>query len=316
MQRYLEEIRLSRWQADIVLLVVTLIWGWTFFAVKSVISVYPVFSFLALRFALALLTLLPFVWGRLRRTPRQQVRAGMVSGLFLLAGYAFQTVGLQYTSVSNSGLITGLYVVLVPVFATLVIRRPPKTNALLGLALATAGIVLLSVGPELSLGLGDSLTVLCAIAYAAHITSISKFGGEVEVLPYSFIQIGVVTVGCTLLAFATEGGLALSALSWDVFQAMALTGVVATALILVLQAIAQRFTSPTHAAVVYTMEPVFAVMFGCLLAGDRLTTAVWLGGGLIVAGMVTAELGENWFRPRAAGPLLDVVSQREHPWAG
>jgi len=113
-------------------------------------------------------------------------------------------------------------------------------------------------------------------------------------------------VGCALLAFAAEGGLALSALSWDVFQTMALMGVVATALVLVLQAVAQRFTTPTHAAVVYTMEPVFAAMFGCLLAGDRLTTVVWLGGGLILAGMVTAELGESWLRQRAVSPATDI----------
>lgn len=306
MQKYLEEIRLSRLQADAVLLLVTLIWGWTFFAVKNVIEVYPVFSFLGIRFALALLLLLPFVWGELRRMPWRQARAGMLSGLFLLAGYSFQTVGLQYTSISNSGLITGLYVVLVPVFATLALRRPPKVNAIAGLLLATAGLVLLSVGPELSIGIGDSLTVLGAIAYAGHIVSISRFGGEVKVLPYSFVQIGVVTVGCVLLSFVHEGGLAIGALSWDVFQAMALTGLVATALVLVLQAISQRFTSPTHAAVMYTMEPVFAVMFGCLLAGDRLTPAVWLGGGLILAGMLAAEIGEGWFKGRAASPVLDL----------
>ena len=306
MQKALEGVRFSRLQADAVLLLVTLIWGWTFFAVKNVVTVYPVFSFLAIRFALASLALLPFVWRPLRHTSWIQARAGMLSGIFLLAGYSFQTVGLQYTSISNSGLITGLYVVLVPVFATLAMRRFPKVNAVVGLALATVGLVFLSIGPKLSIGIGDSLTLLGAIAYAAHITSISKFGGEVEVLSYSFIQISTVTVGCAILSFVWEGGLALGAVSWEVFQAMALTGAVATALVLVLQTISQRFTSPTHAAVVYTMEPVFAVMFGCLLASDRLTAAVWLGGGLILAGMLTAEIGDGWFKQRAANPVLDL----------
>ena len=305
MQKSLEEIRLSRWQADAVLLLVTFIWGWTFYAVKGVISVYPVFSFLSIRFALALLVLLPFVWARLRNMPSGQLRAGTLTGLFLLAGYSFQTVGLQYTSISNSGFITGLYVVLVPIFATVVLRRPPKLNAMIGLALAAVGLVFLSVGPDLSIGFGDTLTLLGALAYAAHIVSISKFGGEVEVLPYSFVQIATVMVGCVGLAFVWEGGLALESLSFDVLQAMLLTGVAATALVLVLQAVAQRFTSPTRAAVVYTMEPVFAVMFGCLLAGDQLTSVAWLGGGLILTGMLTAEIGESLLKRRVRGPVLD-----------
>lgn len=154
MLTFLEKVRLCRWQADVVLLLVTFIWGWTFYAVKSVVSVYPVFSFLGVRFGLALLVLLPFVWPRLRHMPWPQVRAGMLSGIFLLAGYSFQTVGLQHTSISNSGLITGLYVVLVPVLATVVLRRSPSANALFGLSLATVGLVLLSVGPELTIGVG------------------------------------------------------------------------------------------------------------------------------------------------------------------
>jgi len=304
MQKFLEEVRLSRWQADAALLLVTLIWGWTFYVVKGVVSVYPVFSFLSIRFMLALLILLPFVWAKLRRMTSRQLRAGMLTGLFLLAGYSFQTVGLQYTSISNSGFITGLYVVLVPVFATLALRRPPKLNGAIGLALAAVGLLFLSVGPDFSIEFGDTLTLLGAIAYAAHIVSISKFGGEVEVLPYSFVQIATVMIGCVALAFVWEGGLALESLSADLLQAMLLTGVVATALVLVLQAVAQRFTSPTHAAVMYTMEPVFAVMFGCLLAGDQLTPVAWLGGGLILTGMLTAEIGESLFKRRVRGPVL------------
>jgi drug/metabolite transporter (DMT)-like permease len=305
MQKFLEELRLSRWQADAALLLVSLIWGWTFYAVKGVVSVYPVFSFLSIRFALALLILLPFVWGKLRRMTSRQLRAGMLTGLFLLAGYSFQTMGLQHTSISNSGFITGLYIVLVPVFATLVLRQPPKLNVVIGLAVAAVGLVLLSFGPDFSMGLGDTLTLLGAIAYAAHIVSISKFGGEVEVLPYSFVQIATVMIGCVVLAFVWDGGLALEDLSLGVLRAMLLTGVAATALVLVLQTVAQRFTSPTHAAVMYTMEPVFAVMFGCLLAGDQLTPVAWLGGGLILLGIVIAEIGESLLKRRVRGPVLE-----------
>ncbi len=306
MQKFLEETRLSRWQADVVLLFVTLIWGWSFYAVKTVVDVYPVFSFLSIRFALALLVLLPFVWKRISRLPWTQIRPGLLSGIFLFGGYSLQTVGLRYTSISNSGLITGLYVVLVPIFAMWVMRQPPQLNALIGLGFATGGLVLLTVGPNMSIGLGDTLTLLGAVAYAAHVTSVSKFGGKVEVLVYSFIQIAVVMTGSVIMAFVWEGGLALAQLTADVFHATLLMAVLVTALVLVLQAVSQKFTSPTHVAVVYTMEPVFAAMFGYLLAGDRLSPGALLGGGLIFAGMLLAEVGGSLFKKPVRKSVLDA----------
>ncbi len=292
---------LSRWQADATLLLITLIWGWTFVVMKDSIAQVPVFSFLAVRFSLALLTLAPFVWRSLSTLTRSQVRGGIVTGLFLFAGYAFQTLGLQYTTVAKSGFITGLYVVLVPVLSTLLLRRAPTRAAVLGLGVATIGLARLSLGPDLSVSLGDFLTFLGALAYAGHVTSVARFGAKTDALAFSSIQISTVLAGSVVASFFVEGGIVLQAFNTQIYLAALATGVLATALVLVLQTTAQRFTTPTQTAVIFTMESVFAVMFGCLLAGDQLAPSALLGGSLIIAGMLAAEVGE---------PVLATLTQR------
>jgi drug/metabolite transporter (DMT)-like permease len=301
LSRAINQVKLSRWQADGTLLLITLIWGWTFVVMKDSIAWVPVFAFRAVRFALALLTLLPFVWSNLTELTWSQVRAGAVTGIFLFLGYAFQTLGLQYTTVAKSGFITGLYVVLVPVLSTVFLRRTPSRTALLGLGVATVGLERLSLGPDLTIGLGDLLTLLGAVGYAGHVTSVAKFGVKTDVLAFSSIQISTVLIGSLIMSFFMEGGIALHAFSSQVFMAALTTGVLATALVLVLQTTAQRFSTPTQTAVVFAMEPLFAVMFGYILAGDRLTAAAWLGGTLILAGMLMAEVGE---------PLVAKLAQR------
>jgi drug/metabolite transporter (DMT)-like permease len=305
----LNHIKLSRWQADATLLLITLIWGWTFVVMKNSIAQVPVFSFLAVRFALALLMLAPFVWRKLigAGLTWPQVRGGIITGLFLFAGYAFQTEGLQYTTVAKSGFITGLYVVLVPVLSTIILRRAPTRAAVLGLGLATIGLARLSLGPDLTVSLGDFLTLLGALGYAGHVTSVAKFGAKTDVLVFSSIQISTVLVGSVVMSFLFSGGVALQAFGTQTFMAALTTGVLATALVLVLQATAQRFTTPTQTAVIFTMESVFAVMFGCLLAGDKLGVPALLGGSLIIAGMLTAEVGE---------PLFASLTQRSRAGLG
>lgn len=296
---------------------------------KDSITQVPVFSFLTVRFALALLTLAPFVWrslaggalspaysvtvlaqGDSRKVGGAQsssglvwpqVRGGIITGAFLFAGYAFQTVGLQYTTVAKSGFITGLYVVLVPVLSTVLLRRAPTRTAVLGLGVASVGLARLSLGPDLSISLGDFLTLLGALAYAGHVTSVARFGAKTNAMVFSAIQITTVLVGSIVTSLVTQGGIPLHAFNTQVLMAALATGVLATALVLVLQTTAQRFTTPTQTAVIFTMESVFAVMFGCLLAGDQLSPAALLGGLLIVAGMLMAEVGE---------PVLAALTQR------
>ena len=284
--------------ADLLLLLVTAVWGGTFVMVKDAVSAYPVFGFLTVRFALATLALLPVAARRLRRLGWRGWGAGALIGLFLFAGYAAQTIGLRYTSASKTGLITGLSVVIVPLLSAAVIRRRPAAGALLGVGLATVGLVLLTLGPTQGLAIerGDLIVLGCAVGFAAHIVAVSVFAPRMDALALTFVQVLVVAV-LSLGASTLEG--AWAAPTGPVWFAAAFTGVLATAVAFGSQNVVQRFTTPTHTALIFTAEPVFAAAFGVLLAGEALLARGVAGGILIVAGTVASET--EWSERAAAG---------------
>ncbi len=274
--------------ADLALLLVTVIWGGTFVMVKDATSGYPVFHFLALRFGLALAGLLAIGWRRLRTLNRRNVASGALLGLFLLAGYAFQTLGLQHTTASKAGFITGLNVAIVPVLAALVLRRLPQRAAVLGVFLATMGMALLSLDNSLRVGQGDLLVLLCALAFALHIVGVSAFAPGVDPIALTIVQVAMVALISTGIALA--GGGAWPTPTPTVWGAAAFTGILATAVAFGIQTAMQRFTTPTHTALIFTAEPVFAALFGVMLANDLLTTRIILGGALVLAGMLVSEI--------------------------
>ncbi|HHX64324.1 MAG TPA: DMT family transporter [Chloroflexi bacterium] len=274
--------------ADLFLLMVTVVWGGTFVMVKDAVSLYPVFRFLTVRFALATLVLLMIGWRRLATLGRRGVVAGVLIGLFLFVGYGLQTMGLQYTSASKAGFITGLSVVIVPILSALVLRRQPAREALLGVTLATVGLALLTLNHSLSIARGDLLILACAFSFAAHIVSVSAFAPRVDPLALTIVQVATVAVLSAVVSLLVE-----PAFAWPtppVWAAAGFTGILATAVAFAVQNAVQRFTTPTHTALIFTGEPVFAALFGVLLAGDVMTPAAIAGGALIIAGTVISEI--------------------------
>lgn len=285
-------MRRDQLAADGALLFVTAIWGATFVMVQEAVSAFPVFAFLALRFALATATLWPFHL-RADRPARQEPATrhswpGIAVGVALFAGYALQTFGLRYTTPAKAGFITGLSVVLVPLGQAVFLRRLPDLGAVAGVALAAAGLGLLSLGPDLSIGFGDLLALGCAASFAAHILLVGRFAPTWPPIQLAFTQIATVAVLSSALALALE-----RPLSWppsNVWFAAAFTGLLATSLAFFLQSRAQQATSPTHTALIFAAEPVFAGLFSFLLVGEVLGPRQLLGCSFIVAGMLAAEL--------------------------
>jgi len=180
-------------------------------------------------------------------------------------------------------------VVIVPLLSTLVFRQRPSGSALAGVALATVGLALLSLRGDFTAAQGDLLVLICAFAFAAHIVAVGKFTAEIETLPLTVLQIAAVVTASAVVWSAT--GSPSFDIPVGVLGIAAFTGVVATALVLFLQTWAQRFTTPTHTALIFSTEPVFAALFGYLLANERLGARALAGCGLILAGMVVAEAG-------------------------
>ncbi len=295
--------------ADGALLLVTLIWGATFVMVKDAVSAFPVFSFMAIRFMLAAAALTPLVLWRRRQLAAaapdgpfagparltRVARPAQLIGSALFAGYAFQTFGLQLTTPAKAGFITGLSVVIVPLFAALLLRQPPSRNAWFGVGLAMFGLGLLSLTAGFRVQPGDLLVLGCAVSFAAHILLTGHFAPRHDPLLLTLGQLVTVAFlsGCAALLFdvPAAGWPALAAgLNGRVLFAVAFTGLLATAAAFGIQTVAQRFTTATHTALIFAAEPVFAGLFSFLLIGELLGPRQVIGCGLILGGMMVAEI--------------------------
>jgi drug/metabolite transporter (DMT)-like permease len=303
-----------RW--ELAMVAVTAVWGSTFVLVRDAVAQVPPFTFIAYRFLAAALLLAairprlalggpaaggaPGLGGR----GLGPLAAGAVIGVALFAGYGFQTVGLQYTTASNAGFITGLSVVLTPLLGALLLRQAPGRWPVTGACVAAVGLALLSL-QRLEVRRGDALVFACAVAFATHILLLGRYAPRLSTYRLAVVQLA--TAGLLALVWAgLAGDLAVPA-SAQVWVALAITSVAASAGAFLIQTRAQREVSPTRTAVIFTMEPVFAGLFGFLLAGERLSGRGWLGAGLILAGMLTAELGGRL--PAAPGRLRTEAGQ-------
>ncbi len=256
--------------------------------VKEAISQIGVFTFLTLRFLFAALVLALIFWPRLRASSPREFLAGALVGLFLFGGYALQTVGLKYTSVSKAGFITGLSVVIVPFLSTLLLRQKPNLDALVGVLVATTGLGLLTLR-GLSMAWGDLWVLGGAVAFALQIVVLGRFAPQMETGSLATIQVATVALLSAPLAWAREGS--PPQMSHHLWFVISFTGIMATSLAFLAQSKAQRFTSPTHTALIFATEPVFAAIFGYLLLQERLGWRGLLGCALILAGMAVGEIG-------------------------
>ena len=268
------------------LLVVTAIWGVTFVQVKDAVELYPLFAFLAVRFAIATAALAVPATRRVASLGRRGAAAGTLLGVLLAAGYVLQTAGLQRTTVSSTGFVTGMYVVLTPLFALLLFRARIGRAVWGGVALSIAGLAMLSGIHGGSSG-GDLLVLAGAAVYSLQIVLMERYAPRYDAVAFTLVEMLAACLGLAVVAVAL-GDLALPR-GWTVWGALLVTGVFASALGFLVQTWAQRRTSATRTALAFTMEPVWTALFGYTLAGDRLGALGWGGCATIMAGIVLAE---------------------------
>lgn len=274
--------------ADAGLVGITVIWGSTFVVIKDALGGVGPFEFVALRFAIAFVALAVIFHRRLMRLGPAGVRAGLIIGLFLFAGYALQTAGLRLTTASMSAFITGLCVVMVPIVAFLALRQRIGGGAIVAVLLAPIGLWLLTNGQQTSFGAGELLTLACAAAFAAHITSISAYAACYDAIGLAIIQVGVVAVLATAATLGFERPLILP--DQAVWFSVLYTGLLGSALVLGVQTRIQQYTTATHAALVFSLEPVFAALFAYFVAHETLHGTGLIGAALLVGAMVIAEI--------------------------
>lgn len=276
----------KRYLAEAALVGAALLYGVTFPLVHDALDDITPFAYLVGRFAIATLLLAPVTIPVLRsRGPerRMLLRAGITAGVILFGGYATQTIGLQYTSPSTSAFLTGLYVIITPVIESTTSRRLPRPPVLVGIAIASGGLYLLT-GADVHLGRGELFTLACAVLFAWHIVYIGGYTHGLQPLPFATMQIGAVAV-LSVAPAAHEGVGALSALA--VF-AVVFTGVACSAIALPLQLWGQQRIPATRAALILLAEPVFAGIAG-YVNGERLSAGQLAGAAAILVGIVVSE---------------------------
>ena len=272
--------------ATLALLLVTASWGSTFFLIKIVLEDMPVLDFLAVRFAIATVTLLLIFPRAVSRLSVQARRSGVVLGLLYGIAQILQTAGLEHTPASVSGFITGMYVVCTPLLAAPLLKQRIGGLTWVAVLLAVGGLAVLSLR-GLSVGFGEGLTLVAAVLYALHIVGLGAWSKPADAIGLTIVQLGVITLVC--LVTSAPDGVELPG-SASVWWSVVYMAVVAAALALAAQTWAQAHLPPTRAAIIMTMEPVFAAGFAVALGGEDPTVRMLVGGTMVLTAMLLVEL--------------------------
>ncbi len=289
---------MSQLAANLLLLLVTVIWGTTFILVKTAIQMIKPFTFLAARFFIGSLFIL--LWLAIRQsksswdrsvtfvTPAYTLKGGVLTGAALFFSYVTQTFGLLTVSAGKAAFITGLSVVLVPLASALIFKEIPDKNAFIGVTLAAIGLALMSLVFPFNIEIGDILVFLCAVGFASHIILVGMYSRHSDPVIFTLIQLMIVAAGSFIAAICLEWPLSIPI---HTSGALIYSAVVATSITVLIQSAVQKYTSATNTALIFSTEPVFAALFAWISVGEILKPREMLGAGLILLGMLISEIG-------------------------
>ncbi len=272
--------------AMLALLAMTACWGSTFFLIKDLLDRVPTLDFLAVRFAIATVALVIMAPKALGRLSAESRRHALVLGLLYGVAQILQTAGLAHTAASVSGFITGMYVVFTPLLAAVLLRSRITLMTWLAVALATAGLGVLTL-QGFAVGYGEALTLVAAVLYALHIVGLGAWSRPREAIGMTIVQIMVITVVCFIATI--PDGIVLPSTGRD-WLSVVYMAVFAGALALVAQTWAQSHLPPTRSAIIMSMEPVFAAFFAVLLGTESVTARLLVGGLMVFTAMLVVEL--------------------------
>ena len=272
--------------AALALLAVTAMWGSTFFLIRDLLDRMPVLDFLAVRFAIATVALAAVAPRALRRLDRDSVRQALVLGGVYGVAQIMQTTGLAHTPASVSGFITGTYVVATPLFAAVLLRTRITAVTWGAVALATGGLAVLSL-TGLSVGYGQAITFVAALLYALHIVGLGAWSDARHAYGMAVVQLAVIAVVCFVATVGDGIVLPQTRADWLSVVYMALFS---GAFAMVAQTWAQAHLAPARAAIIMSMEPVFAALFAVLLGGEAFTLRMGVGGLMVLSAMLVVEL--------------------------
>ena len=293
---------MKKYTGEAALLFNTLIWGGTFALIKNALIDISPMLFLGFRFSIAALIFLPFVHKYLKQTNRKTLIAGSTLGLFYFSGFAAQTFGLNLTTATKSGFITGTFVIFIPILQLIIEKRKPKWFNVIGVILVLIGLVLLSSNQENALSffqqigsdfnLGDLLTLICALLFAFQVVYVDVFTKKYDYLPMVFVQLLITGLGGFLFSFFfSAAGLENLKFTFNnnVIISLIYTSIFASIIATVIQLKFQKSVSPTKAGIIYSIEPIFAAVFAYFLLSEKISNFGLIGCILIFIGLIVSE---------------------------
>ncbi len=277
---------------DLSLLIVALIWGGGFVITKLCINVMPPLAFLGYRFLLAGIVMVIIFWKSIKKIKLQDLINGSIVGSFLTMGFITQTIGIVYTTPAKNSFITGLNVVIVPFLIWFLYKRSPGKKAYISAFIAFTGMGLLSLNlnERFLLGFGDFMTLICAVFYAFHITSVGYFAKKTDAIVISTIQIMFTGIVCMLLSLIFEVQPNITTWSSGIWVGMIYIVLLSTLAAFLVQNIAQRKTPASHAAIILCLESVFGALASALFYGEILTLKMIVGCALIFTAILANEI--------------------------
>lgn len=269
------------------LFLVAIIWGGGFVAVKDALNCVKPFQMMAIRFVIATLLMVIIFWKKLKFIKKADVLAGTVAGFFLFTGFALQTIGLQYTTAGKQAFLTGTYVVIVPFLYWALTHKRPDIYSIVATIIAFIGISLLTLEGKLTLGIGDILTLLCALFFAAQIVAIDFYTEKHDPILLTIVQSISVMVFSVIGAVLFEGN--IESFTTSGVASIVYLGLFSTFLAFIVQNVAQKYTSSTHTAIILSLESFFGSVFAVMLLHEHFTMKMILGCIFIFIAIITAE---------------------------
>ncbi len=273
--------------ADMSLLLVAVVWGIGFIISKNALDYMDPIYLMFLRFTLSSVLMAIIFWKKLLKIKLKDLEAGVIIGLFLFLGFLFQTVGLQYTTVSKQAFITASNVVMVPFILWFIIRKSPDIYEIVAAILCFIGIGILSLEGSMAMGLGEGLTLICAVFFALHIISIGFYSKKHDPILLTILQFAVAAILSFLVAIILK--VEFTPITQEIAKSMFYLAMVSTILAFGIQNVAQKYTTSTHAAIILSLESVFGSLFSVLLLSEKFTLKLFLGCIIIFLAVITAE---------------------------
>ncbi len=275
--------------AYIGLMLATLIWGYAFVVVKNALDSVPPLYMLAIRFGLATIGLCILFFPRLKKVRRSTLKSGFWIGFVLFLAYGIQTFGLQYTTAGKNAFLTTTYVIFVPLLNWLFCGVRPHSRALAAAGLAILGSGFLTLNTDLTINPGDLLSLLCGLGYAIHIVMVSRITSSEDPILLTTTQLGFAAVFSLIFAPLVHGPFPLSSFHMDALWGMLYLGFMSTMLALLLQNIGQKYTEPSSAALILSLESVFGLMFSMIFLQETVSPLMAIGCVLIFLAILISE---------------------------